>query len=85
MPTLALKQLLKSTKKASKQHFLVYLLKFFKLNPMFDIITFYRNILYEGVIPETNNVLRIFAICLFILIIGYIIFKHLEKRFAEEL
>ena len=61
------------------------LLRFFKLNPMFDIISFYRKIMYEGVIPDVYNVLRIFMVCLLVLIIGYFIFKHLEKRFAEEL
>ncbi len=61
------------------------LLRFFKLNPMFDIITFYRQILYEGVFPDMYSVLKIFIVCLFFLCSGYAIFKHLEKRFAEEL
>lgn len=61
------------------------LLNFFKLNPMFDIISFYRSILYEGVIPDLHNVIKTFAVCLFVLFAGYGIFKHLEKRFAEEL
>lgn len=61
------------------------LLKLFKLNPMFDIISFYRKILYEGTIPDIYNVVKILFVCLFVLFIGYAIFKHLEKRFAEEL
>ena len=61
------------------------LLKLFKLNPMFDIISFYRKILYERTIPDIYNVVKILFVCLFVLFIGYAIFKHLEKRFAEEL
>ena len=61
------------------------LLKFFKLNPMFEIISFYRKILYEGVIPNMIDVLKIFIVCFVILVFGYSVFKRLEKRFAEEL
>ena len=61
------------------------LLKYFKLNPMFDIISFYRKILYEGTIPNMNDVLKIFIVCFVILVFGYSVFKRLEKRFAEEL
>ena len=61
------------------------LLKYFKLNPMFDIISFYRKILYEGTIPNMNDVLKIFIVCFVILVFGYYVFKRLEKRFAEEL
>lgn len=61
------------------------LLRFFKLNPMFNIIIFYRQILYEGVIPDFMTIVGMFFVCIFILLFGYFVFKHLEKRFAEEL
>ncbi len=60
-------------------------LPIFKLNPMFHIIKYYREILYYQTMPNIGSVLILFLICILILIIGYLIFKKLEKRFAEEL
>ena len=60
-------------------------LKLFKLNPMFHIISFYRTILYEKQIPNMKEVGIMYIICIIILIIGYNIFKKLQKKFAEEL
>lgn len=61
------------------------LLKVFKLNPMFHIISFYRDILYNKKFPGFIEVFSVFIVCVLILIIGYKIFKKCEKRFAEEL
>lgn len=60
-------------------------LKFFKLNPMFHIISFYRTILYDKQIPNMLYVGYLLIACLVILFFGYQIFKKLQKRFAEEL
>ena len=60
-------------------------LKFFKLNPMFHIISFYRTILYDKQIPNMISIGYLFVACLIILFVGYQIFKKLQKRFAEEL
>ena len=60
-------------------------LPIFKLNPMFHIIGYYREILYYQQMPDIKNILILFICCVLILIIGYNIFKKLEKRFAEEL
>ncbi len=60
-------------------------LKFFKLNPMFHIISYYRTILYSKDIPDMLDVGKVFAVCVGILVIGYQIFKKLQKKFAEEL
>lgn len=57
----------------------------FKLNPMFNIIGYYRDILYYKRMPDLLNMSELFAICLTILLFGYLIFKKLEKRFVEEL
>lgn len=57
----------------------------FKLNPMFHIINFYRKILFEKQIPSINSILEVLLLCLAVLYIGFLIFKKLEKRFAEEL
>lgn len=60
-------------------------LPFFKLNPMFHIIKYYRDILYFQEIPNIYSMLSLFLICLIFLVLGYLVFKKLEKRFAEEL
>lgn len=61
------------------------LLPLFKLNPMFHIINFYREILYYKQIPSISSIILMFGLCILILILGYAIFRKLEKRFAEEL
>lgn len=60
-------------------------LPLFKLNPMFHIINFYRDILYYKQLPNMTSLGLMFIICIIILILGYTIFRKLEKRFAEEL
>ncbi len=60
-------------------------LPLFKLNPMFHIIEYYRQILYYKQMPNITNLLWLLGICIIILALGLMIFKKLEKRFAEEL
>lgn len=60
-------------------------LPLFKLNPMFHILGYYREILYYHRVPNIVNVLILFGMCICVLIIGYLIFRNLEKRFAEEM
>lgn len=60
-------------------------LPLFKLNPMFHIIKYYREILYYKQIPDMLSVMLLFGVCILVLIVGYLIFRKLEKRFAEEL
>lgn len=59
--------------------------KYFKLNPMFHIISFYRNILYEKAFPNFREVGIVAVMCLAVLIIGYFVFNRVQKGFAEEL
>ena len=54
------------------------------LNPMTTIINSYRDIFYSKVLPNFKMLGIIFIVSLVLLIIGYIIFKKLEKGFAEE-
>ena len=61
------------------------LLGIFKLNPMFHIISFYRDVLFNKTIPNLYDMLIVFVLCVLILLIGFKVFKKLEKRFAEEL
>ena len=56
----------------------------FKLNPMAHFINAYRDIFYVHQIPQLGNIL--FLILLGFILVGlcYLVFKKLEKRFAEE-
>ena len=57
----------------------------FKLNPMAYIIESYRNIFYAHEIPGLKSMAILFGVGLLLLVICYLIFKKLEKRFAEEI
>ena len=55
------------------------------LNPMTHIINAYRDIFYYQQMPNFQNLGILFAISLFLVIVGYFIFNKLQKGFAEEL
>lgn len=57
----------------------------FKLNPFAYIVEAYRNIFYAHEIPGMKQLFGLLGIGLLVLIICYILFKKLEKRFAEEI
>lgn len=56
-----------------------------KCNPMTYIIEGYRDIFYYHSIPDVKSLAIVFAIGIAVIIIGYMIFNKLQKRFAEEL
>lgn len=55
-----------------------------QLNPMTHIIDAYRAIFYYQEIPNLKAIGILFAISMAILVIGYFIFKKLQKGFAEQ-
>ena len=55
------------------------------LNPMAQLISAYRDILYYKQTPNFSVLSGWAMISIVILIIGYLIFNSLQKRFAEEL
>lgn len=58
---------------------------FLKINPMAQLVEAYRSILYYHKLPDMA-MLTIWGIgSIVILIVGYIVFKKLEKSFVEEL
>lgn len=57
----------------------------FDLNPMTSIIISYRQILYYKEMPEMHNLLLGLMEAIIILIVGWIVFKLVEKKFVEEL
>jgi ABC-2 type transport system permease protein len=57
----------------------------FSLNPMTPIISAYRTILYESKVPDLTTLLSALAMGVIVLVIGWLVFSKLKRRFAEEL
>lgn len=57
----------------------------FYYNPMTYFMEAYQSIFYHGKVPELNLILYCFIVALIILIVGYIVFYLLKRKFAEEL
>ena len=58
--------------------------KILKLNPMAHIVEAYRSVFYYQSMPNLKNLGIIAFFSILLCMIGYKIFKKLEKRFAEE-
>ena len=56
-----------------------------QLNPMTHLINAYRDIFYYQQMPDFKMLGILLVIALGLTIIGYFIFKKLQKGFAEEL
>lgn len=56
-----------------------------KINPMSYLIEAYRNIFYNKTSPDFQGLLIALGMGIVLCIVGYFVFKKLEKRFAEEL
>ena len=54
------------------------------INPMTHIINAYRDIMYYQTLPNMKMLSIVAIVSLITMIIGYKIFKKLEKGFAEE-
>lgn len=59
--------------------------KYFNLNPMTSVLTAYRDILYYKQVPQLSTLLSALGIAVVIVIVGWMIFEHLQKGFAEEM
>lgn len=57
----------------------------YMLNPITRVIVAYRDILYYKQLPELSNMLLGTAESVIILLIGIVVFRKLNKHFAEEL
>ena len=56
-----------------------------KLNPMTTIMNSYRNLMYHQRMFDVVPMILVATLSILLVILGYIIFKKLEKGFAEEL
>lgn len=57
----------------------------FYANPMTAVIIAYRDILYYKQVPEIGTLLNALVLGVVVLLIGSIVFKKLQRHFAEEL
>ena len=55
------------------------------MNPMTPIIVAYRDVLYYGSIPHLGTLAHGFILGVVMLVVGYFVFRRLQKHFAEEL
>lgn len=56
----------------------------FRFNPFAHLINAYRDIFYVHQVPNLVNLIILLGVGVIALVIGYMIFKKLEKRFVEE-
>lgn len=56
-----------------------------KLNPMCHIVEAYRSIFYYQSIPNLKGLAIILGLAVLLAVVGYKIFKKLERNFAEEI
>ena len=56
-----------------------------RLNPMTHIINGYRDIFYYHQMPNIKILMLLLGMSLILVVIGYFIFKKLQKGFAEQL
>ena len=56
----------------------------FRLNPLAHLINAYRDVFYVHHIPNLVNLGILLGVSILLVVICYIIFKKLEKGFAEE-
>ena len=59
--------------------------KWFYLNPMTNIIAFYRDILYYKRMPSFESFSWILLYGTIMIVVGYFVFEKLQKKFVEEL
>ncbi len=60
-------------------------MRIWRLNPMTSVITAYRDILYNKQIPNINTLLEATILGVLLLVIGEVVFRRLQRNFAEEL
>lgn len=61
------------------------LVPYFNMNPMTHIIVAYRDILYYGRVPQGSTLISAVLCGIIFCLLGFALFGHLKKHFAEEL
>ena len=55
-----------------------------KINPMTVLMDAYRDIFLYHTIPDASGLFVVFIVSIVVLVVGIVVFKHLEKGFAEQ-
>lgn len=59
-------------------------LSLYMLNPMTRIMQAYQSILYNKTMPDMVSLGIVFVVSIVVLVVGYLVFNKLQRRFAEE-
>ena len=59
------------------------LMPVFRLNPMTNIVSAYRDILYAGKVPQFGTLGVSLGIGIVFLVIGFLVFDKMKRRFSE--
>ncbi len=59
------------------------LMPLFYINPMTSIVLAYRDIMYYGIVPKLGTLLSATGMGIVFLILGFLIFNRLKRRFSE--
>jgi len=62
-----------------------YLLPYYMLNPVTQILAAYRSVMIDGTLPSSNSLLFLIFCGITAVIIGNIFFSKLQRRFAEAI
>ena len=54
-------------------------------NPMYSVLSIYRDILYYKRIPEGKMLIQSAILSIFVLVIGFVVFEKLKRHFSEEM
>ena len=60
-------------------------LPIFNLNPMTPVINAYRTILYYKALPDLSTMLSALGMGVLFLVLGWVVFEKMQRRFAEVL
>jgi ABC-type polysaccharide/polyol phosphate export permease len=53
------------------------------LNPMASFVLAFRRIIYEGALPDTNQLIGLALVSIIIFIVGFVVFRRASAGFAE--
>lgn len=62
-----------------------HLMKYYMLNPITHYIIIYRDIMINGTLPSTDNLIVATISCMIALFVGNFVFNKLQRRFAEAI
>jgi len=62
-----------------------YLMPYYMLNPLTQIIVIYRRVMVAGDIPSLTSLVGVIVVGIVVYLVGNLVFSKLQRRFAEEM